>query len=217
MSNAITPVSQRLEALFQELDPPKARVIFAIDATASRQPTWDMATTLTTAMFRAAAGSGGLELQLVYYRGERECTASRWLSDAGALAAAMSGIMCRGGYTQIERVLKHAHAEDARQKVSAVILISDSCEENPNELFAAARKLVGVPVFMFQEGAEESVAGIYRTITSVTGGATCRFDAGAAARLADLLKAVVAFATGGRKALTNQNTDAARKLLIQMK
>ena len=44
-----------------------------------------------------------------------------------------------------------------------------------------------------------------------------RFDAALQQRLADLLKAVVAFATGGRKALADQNTEAARLLLTQMK
>ena len=107
--------------------------------------------------------------------------------------------------------------EDQRQKIAAVILISDSCEEKPNDLYAAARKLNGVPVFMFQEGDNEEVAGIYAKIASITKGASCRFDAGAAARLADLLKAVVAFATGGRQALANQNTDAARLLLAKLK
>jgi hypothetical protein len=139
------------------------------------------------------------------------------MSNAGALVAAMSGIMCRGGYTQIERVLKYVQAEDQRQKVAAVVFIGDACEEDPGPLYAAARKLSGVPVFAFQEGHDESATPVFRTIATITKGAWARFDAGAAARLADLLKAVVAFATGGRKALTDQNTDAARKLLTQLK
>jgi len=211
------PTRTHLDALFNELDPPKARVIFAIDATASRQPTWDIAAKLTSEMFRAATTSGGLDLQLAYYRGEKEFVASRWLSDARALAAAMSGVMCRSGLTQIGRVLGHAQTQDERSKIAAVILISDACEENPEKLYAAARKLNGVPVFMFQAGADESVAGVYREIAAITGGASCRFDAGSASRLADLLRAVAAFATGGRKALAAENTAAARLLLTQMK
>jgi hypothetical protein len=208
---------KHLEHLFKELDPVKPRLIFAIDATASRQPTWDMAAKLTGQMFMAAAGSGGLELQLVYYRGPRECTASRWMSDAGSLSAVMSGIMCRSGMTQIGRVLAHVGKEDGRQKVAAAVVISDSCEENPNELYTAARGLKGVPVFMFQEGDDEEAAAVYSKIARITGGAVGRFDAGAAARLADLLKAVAAYAVGGRQALANQNTEAARLLLTQMK
>lgn len=205
----------RLDALFEQLEPVKARVIFAIDATASRQPTWDLAARLTAQMFRAATFDGGLDLQLVYFRAE-ECVASRWMSDAGALAAAMSGVICRSGLTQIGCVLDHAKKEDQRNKVAAVILISDSNEENPMELFDRARKL-GVPVFMFQEGADQHVEKVYRKIAEITGGASCAFDASAAARLSDLLRAVVIFATGGRKALANEKTDAARLLLSQIK
>jgi hypothetical protein len=217
MSNTPTLSKPHLEALFEQLDPLKSRLIFGVDATASRKSTWDMAAKLQAEMFKAAATSGGLDLQLVYYRGDRECTASRWLSDARALTAAMSAVMCAAGPTQIGRVLAHAHTENQRSKITAVILVSDACEESPAELYAAAGQLVSVPVFLFQEGTDEQVGGIYSTIATITGGASCRFDAGAAARLADLLRAVAAFATGGRKALAAENTAAARLLLTQMK
>ena len=214
MSNA--PTTQKhpahLEALLQQLDPsPTGRLVFGVDVTVSRQPTWDMAAKLTSEMSRT------LEVQLVYYRGERECVASRWISDSSALTTAMSGVLCRAGFTQIGRVLTHARTEDQRKKIAAVVLVSDACEENPTELYATARALVGVPVFLFQEGTDEEVAVVYRTIATITGGAWCRFDAGAAARLADLLKAVAAFATGGRKALADQRTEAAKQLLIQLR
>jgi hypothetical protein len=139
------------------------------------------------------------------------------MSDARALTAAMSSVRCAAGPTQIGRVLAHAHTENRRSNIAAVVLVSDACEEDPTELYAAARQLVSVPVFLFQEGADEWVATVYRTIATITGGASCRFDAGAAARLADLLRAVAAFATGGRKALAAEKTEAARLLLTQLK
>ena len=215
MSNALTPVPKHLAKLFEELDPAKARVILAIDATASWQEGWDLASSQTAQMCRAVPG--GLDTQLVYFRGEREFKASRWFSDPNALFTAMSGVMCRAGKTQIGRVLKHVHAEDQRNKIAAVILISDNCEEDPDDLYAAARKLNGVPVFMFQEGNDRVAAEVYRTIASVTKGAVAQFDAGAATLLADLLKAVAVFAAGGRKALANEHSAAARLLLTQMK
>lgn len=208
-----TAVPAHLEQLFEKLDPVRPRLIFAIDATASRQPAWDMATKLTSEMFRAAAGNGGLEMQLVFYRGERECVASRWMTGV----AAMSRVMCAGGLTQIRRVLAHVEKENQRQKIAAAVFIGDTCEETPAELYTAAAKLKDVPVFMFLEGHDEEAAAIYRKIASATGGAYSRFDAGAAARLAGLLKAVAAFASGGRKALADQKTEAARLLLTQLK
>jgi hypothetical protein len=60
------------------------RLIFALDATASRQPTWDTACQLQAEMFRETVAIGGLSVQLVYYRGLGECRASRWLSQPGA-------------------------------------------------------------------------------------------------------------------------------------
>ena len=128
---------------------------------------------------------------------------------------------CRGscawpGIPRSRAYSDHARKENQRDKVNALILISDACEEIPADLYAEAREL-GVPVFMFQEGTDERVAAIYAEIATITGGASCKFDAGAARRLADLLKAVAAFATGGLKALAAQKTEAATLLLTQIK
>jgi hypothetical protein len=214
---AITPKRAHLEQLFARIDPVRGRLIFALDATASRQPTWDTAAHLTTQMFATVTAIGGLDVQLVYYRGHDECTASRWQSDARALAAAMQRVSCRAGHTQIRRVLNHTHKENARQKVNALVVISDACEERPVELHSAARELGNVPVFMFQEGDDEHVGEIYAEIARLTGGAHCHFDNASAQRLADLLKAVAAFAVGGAKALAAQNSEAARLLISQIK
>jgi hypothetical protein len=211
------PTRAHLDRFFERVNPTRGRLIFALDATASRQPTWDTAAQLTSQMFGTVAAIGSLDVQLVYYRGEGECIASRWQSDAKALAAIMSRVMCMAGHTQIGRVLAHARKENAREKVNALIIVSDACEESPPALNGEASKLGGVPVFMFQEGDSESIAGIYAEIARITGGAFCKFDAGAALRLADLLKAVAAFAAGGVKALANRNSEAARLLLTQIK
>lgn len=217
MTALTVPAHTHLEEFFSRVDPVRAKIIFAVDATASRQPTWDTAAELQAKMFETVAGLGALDIQLLYYRGFGECTASRWLNNVASLKAAMSRIMCSAGHTQIGKVLSHARRENAREKINALILISDACEELPADLYAEARELGDVPVFMFQEGADERVAQIYREVASITGGASCKFDAGAAQRLADLLKAVAAFATGGLKALAAQKTDAATLLLTQMK
>jgi hypothetical protein len=205
-----------VDAFLQRVDPVRARLVFAIDATASRQPTWDMASALTSQMF-AAVANDRLEIQLLYFRGDSESVASRWMTDARSLTNAMSAVTCKSGLTQIGRALGHVNTEDQRRKVNACVVISDSCEETSAELYIAARELNNVPVFMFQEGKDQAVAGIYRTIANITGGAYSRFDAGAAARLAELLKAVVVFAVGGREALASQNGEAARLLLTQIR
>ena len=49
------------------------RLILALDATMSRQPTWDMACALQAEMFDAVGKAGSLSVQLVYFRGLGEC------------------------------------------------------------------------------------------------------------------------------------------------
>ena len=84
----------------------RGRLVFALDATMSRQPTWDRACQLQAEMFEEAARVGGLDVQLVYFRGFNECRASKWVSDPMKLADIMSRIDCRGGLTQIRKVLR---------------------------------------------------------------------------------------------------------------
>jgi hypothetical protein len=217
MATSISTIADRphIKAFLERVNPARARVVVGIDATASREETWDLATGLTAQMFEAAA-AGNLDIQLVYYRGYGECVASRWLSDAPSLIAAMRRVRCEAGHTQIGRVLDHVRKENAREKVAALVLISDACEEDAGDLFTRATEL-SVPAFMFQEGASKETRRIYEEIARITGGAHCTFDAGAAQRLADLLKAVAAFASGGAKALANQNSEVARLLLTQIK
>jgi hypothetical protein len=209
-------VNSRLEKFFARVAPVRGRLIFALDATASRQETWDLASKLQGEMFAAAAAIGALDVQLVYYRDFNECVASRWLSDPGALNRIMRSVSCRSGPTQIGRVLRHAREENQREKVNALVLVSDACEEFPGDLYNAARAL-GMPAFLFQEGHDDGISAIYHEIARQTNGAVARFDVGAASRLADLLKAIAAFATGGMQALAAQQTEAAKLLLSQVK
>lgn len=196
------------------------RLMFALDATMSRQPTWDTARRLQSDMFREAGAIGGLEVQLVYFRGFNECRASPWVSQAERLTALMGAIDCRGGHTQIGKVLAHARRETARQKVQALVYIGDAMEEKIDDLAAAAGELglLGVPALMFHEGDEAVAARAFREIARLTGGAYCRFDTGAADTLAELLRAAAVYATGGRRALSDlsRRQRGARLLLEQL-
>jgi hypothetical protein len=194
------------------------RLIMAIDATASRQPTWDTACALQADMFREAASVGGLDMQLVYYRGLEECRASKWISDPTHLARIMSQIMCNSGHTQIQKTLSHAKKETKLLKVSAMVFVGDAMEENPDALAHEAGELgrLGVPVFMFQEGRDHEVEQVFREIARLTRGAYCRFDMGAAHQLRELLRAVAVYAAGGVAALAARNDAGAIKLLGQV-
>ncbi len=180
------------------------RLVFGLDATLSRQPTWDLACTLQAAMFEEAAALGGLEVQLVYYRGPSECRASRWTPEASRLAALMAKVGCQGGPTQIGRMIRHVEAEAAQSPVSAFVFVGDAMEEGIDAVCTAAGRLAvrGVPAFMFQEGSDPAVTAAYREVARLTGGAWSRFDAGAAGELRSLLRAAAAYAAGGTAALT---------------
>jgi len=179
------------------------RLIFALDATMSRQPTWDMACKLQADMFREAGSIGGLDIRLVYFRGLGECRASPWLSDSGKIAKLMSTITCQGGHTQIGRVLSDARREAVASGVRAIVFVGDAMEEDVDALCATAGELglLKVPCFMFQEGHDPNAERAFREIARLSGGAFCRFDPGSAAQLRELLRAVAAYAAGGREAL----------------
>ena len=197
----------------------RGRLVFALDATASRQPTWDTACRLQAEMFCEVTTIGGLDVQLIYYRGIGECRASRWISNPEQLAKTMSQIACNAGPTKIETILIHASNETKLLRVSALVFVGDAMEENPDKLAHAAGELgrLGVPVFMFQEGADRQVEQIYREIARLTHGAYCRFDPGAARQLAELLRAVAVYATGGTAALAARRDTSAVKLLAQLR
>jgi hypothetical protein len=194
----------------------RGRLIFALDATASRQPTWDTACTLQAEMFREVAATGSLDVQLAYYRGIDECRASRWISNPKQLAKTMSQIACNAGHTQIEKILIHASKETKLLRVNALVFVGDATEENPDTLAHAASEL-GVPAFVFQEGRDPKVEQTFRTIAQLTHGAYCRFDAGAARQLAELLRAVAVYAVGGMTALAARSDTSAVKLLAQLR
>ncbi|GGB58592.1 hypothetical protein GCM10011316_33330 [Roseibium aquae] len=200
----------------------RGRLIFALDATMSRQPTWDRACHLQSEMFEEAGRVGGLDIKLVYFRGFGECRSSKWFSSTGDLARVMATIDCRGGRTQIGKVLTCGINEAGKGKVHALVYVGDCMEEHIDDLCHRAGELglLGVPVFAFQEGRDPDAERAFREIARLTNGAFCRFDSGSARELGDLLKAVAAFASGGKKALTaleKSGGKGARLLLEQLK
>jgi hypothetical protein len=181
----------------------RGRLIFALDATASREPSWDRACRIQGEMFEATAALGGLDIKLVYYRGFNECKASRWMSNAADLHRVMRRVSCLGGETQIERVLAHAISETRTRRVNALVFVGDAMEENVDRLCQLAGELGlnGVPIFLFHEGRDPVAARAFQQIARLSRGAYLRFDLGSADRLKDLLGAVAVYAAGGYRAL----------------
>ncbi len=200
----------------------RGRLIFAMDATASREPTWDRASHIQAEMFKETAVLGGLDIQLAYYRGFGEFVASPWISESKALLRRMTGVFCLAGHTQIAKVLKHAAKESKKKKVNALVFVGDCLEEDIDKLghFAGELGLLGVPCFMFHEGGDPLARRAFQQIARLSGGAFCPFDANSPQQLRDLLAAVAIFAAGGHRALTDYSKKrggVVRQLTHQVK
>jgi len=212
----------KAKSLGPRMDGRRGRLAFALDATMSRQPTWDLACKLQAEMFEETGAIGGLDVQLIYFRGLRECRASKWNSDPARLGEIMAGIACQGGHTQIGRVLEHVRSESRAAKIDALVYVGDAMEEPVDHLCAIAGELglLGVPAFMFQEGGDPVAENAFREIARLTKGAWCPFDAGAASQLRELLRAAAAYAAGGHKALSSSDLRGGRgatKLIEQLR
>lgn len=193
----------------------KGRLIFALDATASREPTWDQACDIQAQMFSETEALGTLAVQLAFYRGFGEFRATPFETQSRGLLRRMTRVYCLGGRTQIAKVLRHALSEHESERVNALVFVGDCCEESVDELchLAGQMGLNGVPAFMFHEGGEPIAARAFKQIARLSGGAYCRFDAASARLLRDLLSAVAVYAVGGRPALEDFNKRAGRSVL----
>jgi hypothetical protein len=220
-SGEIAEFLARVDALGKVRQPGAARgrLMFALDATMSRQPTWDLACQLQAEMFEALPADAGLDVQLVYFRGFGECRASKWVGDASGLARLMTGLSVAGGNTQIGKVFSHARTEFGRGKVNALVYVGDAMEEEVDRLAQKAGELglLGCPIFVFQEGRDPVAERAFREFARVSKGAYARFDASAPRELAALLRAVAAYAAGGRESLRLQGTPSSKLLLEQLK
>jgi hypothetical protein len=155
----------------------RGRLLFAVDATASREPTWDMACQIQSEMF----------------------------TSSDELVRRMQKVRCLAGRTQIRKLLRHTLKETRQHKVDALVFVGDVVEEDIDELGHQAGELglVGTPVFVFHEGGEPISRRAFEQIARLSGGAYCSFDAGSAQQLRDLLAAVAVFSAGGRRALAD--------------
>ena len=187
----------------------RGRLLFAMDATASREPTWDVATTQQGEMFVAAEEVGGLDVRLAFYRGYDEFKVSRWTSDGRDLARLMGAVRCLAGRTQVSRLLRYAADQKRESRLDAVVFVGDCCEEDVDEIGHEAGKLglLGLPVFVFQEGQDRVASRIFPQIAKLTRGAYCRFDRTSPGELKRLLGAVAAYAAGGKLALAKYGRE----------
>jgi len=215
------PVQQFLNQVAQTPPPTigegRGRLVFSMDATASREPSWDQACQVQGQMFLETSALGGLDVQLVYYRGFNECKASRWVDNPSDLVRLMTSVFCLAGKTKIRRVFQHAIKETERKRITALVFVGDAFEEDLDEIGDLAGQLgmLGVRAFMFQEGHKPEAERAFRHIATLTKGVHCRFDSNSPDQLRELLGAVATYAAGGRRALADlsRRSGSAVKLI----
>ena len=196
------------------------RLIVALDLTGSRAESLKQARKATAAMFEAIRAVGSVAVQLVYYRGLRECRASLWHDDPRALSESMLRLSCETGLTQIARTLRLAISET--EKLSGMVFVGDHCEEHPDELLELARKLgqKSVPLFLFHECADHDEPSlrakpVFEGMAKLSGGVYTEFRPDSGAILRELLSTVAVFSAAGRaglKQVGQPDTAEARKL-----
>src|SRR5207249_1100572 len=88
----------------------RGRLVFALDATMSRQPTWDLACALQADMFREAAALGLLKVPVFMFQEGHDATAERAFREIARLTG---GAWCRfdpGAAAQLRELLRAAAA-----------------------------------------------------------------------------------------------------------
>jgi hypothetical protein len=186
------------------------RIGFIIDATGSREQTWETAQTIQGRMFGAVAGLGKARVRLVHFGGD-QLADHGWSADTRALARTMAAVRCRQGLTQIIPALDGFLFGE---KPDALILVGDAFEEHPQALSNFLHLFAGrrTPVFTFFEGDNDAAECAYREIAEKTGGRFARL--GDDLPLGDLCEGVALLAGGGEKALRRLGNEKARRLLL---
>ena len=200
--NEIDQFLDNAKSLAQAKTSSSGRLMFVMDATFSRKPTWDLACQIQGEMFLTTDQIGGLKIRLAYYGGLDTFKVSNWIDNSRQLLKLMSSVDCEGGKTQIARVLKYAIKQNKKQSIDAIVFVGDCMEENPDTLsdMAGQLGLLGVPLFIFQEGFDLTAKRTFKHMCKLSKGAYCAFDVGSAQQLKALLGAVAVYAAAGRSA-----------------
>ncbi|HET6308476.1 MAG TPA: hypothetical protein VFG12_14900 [Rhodopila sp.] len=187
--------------------PDRPRLVFAVDATASREPAWKAARQVTDALVKALPGA--LDVALAVHGGSRVHTFTAFTSNPATLRDRAAGITCQAGITRLLPILatslKHPN-------LRVIIYIGDVFEESLPQARNLADSLGAqhTKLIVLHDTADPSArrdADLFWDLAHRTGGCVLPFDATAPNRLRDLLSAVAVYAVGGEKLLRERQHD----------
>jgi voltage-gated potassium channel Kch len=197
----------------------RPRLVFALDATASREPAWEAAKATTDALCQALPGQ--LDVALAVHGGSRLRVFTEFVSEPGPLRDQAAGIQCEAGETRLLDIMERTR--DAGD-VKVLVYIGDVFEESVEgaESLAAALRLRGTRIIILHDAANaltvERSRAVFERIAKITGGAVLPFDASAVDKLRAMLEAISTLAVGGMKLLEQRAAalPAAATLLRQL-
>jgi hypothetical protein len=193
-----------------------ARLVLAIDATASRAPAWNASQRVMGGLFTALPGE--LEVALAVHGGSRVHTFTGFTSKVETLRKQSARVQCQAGMTAMLNILAAVLKLDVR----VIVYVGDVFEESHRGARRLANALAakGTRVIILHDGGspEDADGRIFQEIASITGGAVLPFDASALDELGELLRAIAVLAVGGTQmvAVQQANLPAAPLLLRRL-
>lgn len=197
------------------------RLVFSLDATASRQATWRVAQGLTVQMFDALPE--GLEIALAYHSGGRMRPWSPFTRAADRLRKEITQVTCEVGETALNAILDQSMEIPS---LRAMIYIGDCFEEDEDDAIHLAHKLhlKGVRCFFFQDRLSPHsemgyVSQVFGEIAKITEGALFDFDQRSPKRTGEEMQAIARLAAGGIAALEqdSKTLPGANRVLEKLK
>ena len=194
--------------------PHRPRLVFGFDATASREPAWATARTVTDALVRTLPGE--LDVALAVHGGGLLHTFTPFTADATTLRDRAAGIYCIAGHTRMLAILARCLREPG---VRVVTYIGDVFEESlsrgqkiADELGARGIKLIVLHDTSSWEAQRD--AEVFLDLARRTGGCVLPFDPNAPGRLRDILGAAAAYAVGGEDLLEAKRHEMPGAMLL---
>ncbi len=208
IAKASTPAATALRSALGHAEPPaeagpprRPRLVFAVDATASREPAWAAARQVTDALVKALPGE--LDVALAVHGGTRVHTFTAFTNDATMLRDRAAGVTCEAGLTRMLPILSASLKQPA---VRVVVYIGDVFEESllQGRQLADAMGRQGTKLIVLHDTSDHAAARsaeLFWDLAKRTGGCVLPFEASASGKLRDLLSAVAVYAVGGEKLL----------------
>lgn len=198
------------------------RLLFTLDATASREGAWNVARKITHSMFEQLPGE--LEVSLGWHGGGSLQEITPFSTQSRGFLDKLNSVNCSAGRTALNDLLQEC---TQIPRLRALVYIGDCFEENEENAYAIAEQLriKGIKLFIFHDRSSErygynvdDAKRIFANLIDICGGCLLDFNESSANKSKELLDAIAVYAAGGTKLLEQKRKQlpGAAKLLEQL-